>query len=284
MMNQPKFMRRFPSFADAIVMLLLFFVAQFVASLLLRCFGVVVPEALPYNTTDIEDYTVREVARGEAIAIAYPLSMLLSLALLWGYVRLRGGKGLHIRHSVAGLNPNIILLGVVWVLSAQVVLEPLVTLLPSYDATGVGRGFWACVTACVSAPVLEELLFRGVILESVRRGWGAVVAVVVSALLFGLIHVQPATVVVGVVAGLIFGLMYLRTSSLFSTIIIHSVNNAIALMLIHIGAGGKPLSEVVGGGRPYYIIYGVAVLLFVAISVDSCSRLIIRHKRSKKNE
>lgn len=284
MRDKLKFLRLFPSLADVAVMLLLFFVAQFVAVLLMRLCGVVVPAPLPYDTTDIEVYMQCEVARGEALAILYPVTMLFSLAVVWGYVWLRGGRGLQIRHSAAGFNPNTILLGVLWVLSAQIVLEPLTLLLPASENAGVGRGFWACVTAVVVAPVLEELLCRGVVLESLHRRYGAVIAVLLSALFFGLIHGEPATIVVGVVAGVIFGVMYLRTLSLFSTIIIHSINNAIALMFIYIGAGDATFSDVLGGGSTYYIVYGVSALLFVAITIDSCSRLIVRYKRSKAEQ
>ena len=275
--------RRFPAVADVVVMLLLFLLVQVVVGVVLRFFGIAVPDELPYDTTDIESYVSYQVLLGERVAIIYPTSMILALAAVWFYTRIRGGKGLKIRMSTAGLNPNIILAGTLWVLSAQVLLEPLSMMLPGGENSGVGRGLWACVTALIVAPVLEELLCRGVVLESVRRCWGSKVAVVVSALFFGLIHVEPATTVVAVVVGAILGVIYLRTASLYSVICIHSINNAAALALIYIGIGGDTLYDVVGGGVTYYIIYAVAALIFALMTAET-ARLVLRKREKKLNE
>ena len=275
--------RRFPAVADVVVMLILFLLVQVGVGAVLHIFGISLPDSLPYDSTDIETYVSHQVALGERVAIVYPISMLLALAAVWIYMRIRGGKGLKIRLSVAGFNPNIILAGTLWVLAAQVLLEPLSMVLPGGGDSGVGRGFWACITSLVVAPVLEELLCRGVVLESVCRGWGSKVAVLVSALFFGIIHVEPATMVVAVVVGAILGVIYLRTASLFSVILIHSINNAAALALIYIGIGGETLYDIVGGGVMYYIIYVVAALLFALMTFETVRRTL-RKREKKSNE
>jgi membrane protease YdiL (CAAX protease family) len=48
--------------------------------------------------------------------------------------------------------------------------------------------------AAVGAPVVEELLFRGLALRAIEKRLGGVAAVIGSSLLFGLLHVQPGTV------------------------------------------------------------------------------------------
>ncbi len=276
--------KRFPVVTDIVVMLLLFLLVHVAVGAVLRALGFVVPDELPYDTTDIEHYMAQQVVRGERIALLYPLSMGFSILAVWAYIRFRGGRGLKIRHSASGFNPNIILSGTLWVLSAQVLLEPLSVMLSEGEGSSVGRGIWACVTALVAAPILEELLCRGVVLESVRRNWGSKVAVLVSALFFGLIHVEPATMVVAMVVGVILGVLYLRTSSLYSVIIIHSINNAAALALIYVGMGDESLYEVAGGGTAYYIIYAVAALLFVVLTAESMHLVFVRQRRVKKHK
>ena len=82
-------------------------------------------------------------------------------------------------------------------------------------------------------PVAEELLCRGAILGTLlvmmpRRPW---VCIVVSALIFGLIHLNPVQIVFGSLYGLLLGWLFWRTRSLLPSIVVHVVNNATVLML-----------------------------------------------------
>ncbi len=262
---------KFPLVGDVVMMLLLFVVAQLLMGVVLNLFGISAPTISPLgeeSATDVEAYMSSQEALGRYNAWMYPLVMLFSMGVMWLYIRLRGGKGvLRIRHSVVGLNPTTVLVGVVWLFSSQILLEPLLALLPEKAPSALGLGGWACFTAVVSAPILEELLCRGLILETLHNRWGRVVSVFGSALFFGLIHFDISTMIVAMVAGAIFGMLYLRASSIFTTIIIHSLNNAIAFTLINFEKDGTSFSEVVGGGTAYYILYGVAAVIFVAISV-----------------
>jgi membrane protease YdiL (CAAX protease family) len=162
-------------------------------------------------------------------------------------------------------------------MSSQIVLEPLLELLPADNGHGIGRGVWAAFTAIVSAPILEELLCRGLLFEVLNRRWGVKVSILVSALFFGLLHLSPANAIVAVVAGLIFGTLYVRTSSLYVTIIIHAVNNILAFVLINMGMDDISFAEMLGGGVTYYVVYGLSVVAFVAISIEAWFK-VLRNK------
>ena len=252
------------------ILLLLFFVSQMVVGSVLRSFGIVAPEVSAIDTVDIETYMNEQVVLGRYTALVYPLSMLFSIAVLWLYVRLRGGKrAIHIDHSASGFNPSVVLVGVLWLIAAQIILEPLLSYLPQSEGRGLGRGFWACFTAIVTSAVLEELLCRGLLFEVLHRRLGVKMSILFSSLFFGLIHIDAATAVVAIVAGLIFGVLYVRTSSLYATIIIHSINNAMAFALICFGVGDMSLYDIIGGGVIYWSIYGVAAAIFVACSIEA---------------
>ena len=82
-------------------------------------------------------------------------------------------------------------------------------------------------------PVAEELLCRGAILGTLllmmpRRPW---VCIVVSALIFGLLHMNPVQIVFGSLYGLLLGWLAWRTGSLLPGIIVHVANNATVMML-----------------------------------------------------
>ncbi len=273
----------FSTIGDMVVMVLLFFVVQLLCGLVMGATGVLPPALSPTDAVDAEVYMNEQEQLGRYTAMVYPLLMSLSLVVIWLYARLRGGKGaVKIGHSIAGLNPTVILVGVLWLVSAQVILEPLTLLLPESESAGVGRGVWAWVTIAISAPILEELLCRGVFYESVKKGCGMLGAIILSALFFGLIHYDPATVVVALVAGLIFGVLYERTSSIFTTMIIHSLNNIVAFSLICFGVEDLSFSEAIGGGTPYYILYAVACVIFLAASVEAYFKVFKKKKEETK--
>lgn len=267
--------KAFPAVGDILVIMVLFFVTQTLTAVLLSLCGLHLPDISDLQVEDIESYMRAQILRGEGMAVLYPVSMTVSLLAIYLYIRFRGGRRSFAGFSAAGFNPNIILSGTVWVIAAQIVLEPLMAMLPSIENAGVGRGFWACVTAVVLAPVFEEILCRGLVLEAVRRRWGDVVAVLISALFFGLVHVEPSTALAGFVVGGIFGTIYIRTHSLFSTIILHSINNVFAFALICFGLDDVPLSGVLGGSV-YHAVYGISVLIFVLFSVEAWRRVFRR--------
>lgn len=78
-------------------------------------------------------------------------------------------------------------------------------------------------------PIGEELFFRGFLLTGLRNRFGVKTAVVVSSVLFGLVHVAPGAIVPTFFLGLAFALIYVRTRSLVPAIFAHCVQNIIAV-------------------------------------------------------
>ena len=266
--------RIFPDVWDVVVMVVLFFVAQLIGGLVLGLTGYLAPEVSSPESVNAEQFMNEQIALANYNALVYPLLMAIALAAVWLYVRLRGGrKAVVIRHAVGGLNPSVILVGIVWLFAAQIVLEPLLAWLPPSDSSEIGRGVWAWVTVMVSAPVLEELLCRGLLYETMRRRWNMALSIAVSALFFGAIHGDLSTSIVAIVAGTIFSILYERTSSIFATIIVHSINNALAYALMCFGLGDATFRYMLGGGVAYYVVYAVAVVIFVAASVEAYFKL-----------
>jgi glutamate-5-semialdehyde dehydrogenase len=80
--------------------------------------------------------------------------------------------------------------------------------------------------AVVVAPLVEEFVFRGLILRGLLARWAPWSAILVSAALFGLIHLNPAQLPVTLTLGIILGWAYVRTRSLGLCVIGHALNNA----------------------------------------------------------
>ncbi len=95
-----------------------------------------------------------------------------------------------------------------------------------------GQNFWGVLfTIGVVAPVVEELIFRGVILEGLLIRYNAKTAVVISSIFFGIIHILPHAVVNATLLGFFFAWLKFQTGSLRLCIIAHALYNSIPLIL-----------------------------------------------------
>lgn len=83
------------------------------------------------------------------------------------------------------------------------------------------------LSIAIIAPIVEELLFRGAIMgHLLKQGRSPRTAILVSALVFGLIHLNPAQILFAFCMGCVFGWITWRTRSLLPAIIGHILNNA----------------------------------------------------------
>lgn len=200
--------------------------------------------------------------------IYYLIQMFPPIAYV-AWLRRKAGRPNAIHLGVRKVNLPILLWGVLVLMASSVVLEPLLLLFPKEEYQNVtdmvGLGGWAILSVVVCAPILEEILFRGLIFESCRERFGGGAAVLISALLFGLVHGVPVQIINAFVVGLIFGYIYLRTGSLLSVILLHVFNNGIAyISLAFFGdAAETTLRDLVGPAWLYWTIYAVASVVFV---------------------
>ena len=95
--------------------------------------------------------------------------------------------------------------------------------------------WWGGVSALLAlvlvAPVTEELLFRGWLLQDLKAQYGERRALVWSSVLFGLVHIEPAAVLYAMLGGLVLGAVALRTKSTLASIAMHAGVNALPLLL-----------------------------------------------------
>ncbi len=82
--------------------------------------------------------------------------------------------------------------------------------------------------------VCEELLFRGFLLQGMRKKYSDTIAIVIVGFLFGVIHLDPYRFFPISLLGIVFGYIVVKTGSIFSGIVAHSTNNAIIVLLSYI--------------------------------------------------
>lgn len=97
--------------------------------------------------------------------------------------------------------------------------------------------WWMPLLAFAVAPAIcEEVAFRGFLLSGFKRGGREWLAIVLSALTFGIIHMIPQQVLNAALLGLVLGLVAVRTRSLFPGIAFHFAYNGLELVRNKYGA------------------------------------------------
>lgn len=92
------------------------------------------------------------------------------------------------------------------------------------------QNIWGLTAVVILAPILEEYLFRGVMLEGLLKRISPIKAILISSALFGLVHLNPWQFIAAMVIGIFAGWIYYKTRSLSLAIIIHIANNGWAML------------------------------------------------------
>lgn len=110
----------------------------------------------------------------------------------------------------------------------------------------------------VVTPVVEEIIFRGLVFSRLRKGMHPIFAAVLSAALFGLLHGHIVWMTYGFVLGLILTAVYLKYRSLIAPILLHICFNASSFLLERLSPEGELYTM---------ILFGLSAALTAALAV-----------------
>lgn len=117
--------------------------------------------------------------------------------------------------------------------------------------------FLSVTVLCVIPAIGEEFVFRGAVLEALKSGKNPLFAVLYSAVLFSLIHLNAAQLVNTFITGFILGFITVSTGSIVYAIIVHFLNNFITIILPLAIPGYNNLGIISGNNA--LILAGIAV-------------------------
>jgi len=127
-------------------------------------------------------------------------------------------------------------------------------------------GFIVLSAAIAIAPALgEELMFRGLVLQTFRRDMSAPWAVLYSAILFGAVHLDWLQGSAAVLLGLYLGFVTVATGSIYAAMVAHFVNNLLCAVVARTGLFG--MSEATATGYPPFILAGAVALLLASMAL-----------------
>jgi hypothetical protein len=102
------------------------------------------------------------------------------------------------------------------------------------DDLSLPSAFVMLLLAGVAVPIAEELIFRGFLYNFLKERWGVWPGVFVSALIFGIIHANIAVGVTAFLLGILLAILYEYSHSLWTSILVHAINNSAKIALLYI--------------------------------------------------
>lgn len=159
------------------------------------------------------------------------------------------------------------------------VLEFLLTTMETPVDQSIGYRIGMFMVVVVMAPVLEEISFRGLLLNRWGYKWGLGKALIATSLVFGILHANPVGITV---IGLVAAILYLQTRSLIVPIALHALNNLAATVIGYVLEWSEP-GEAWGG--PLDIAAemeeirasGLAGVVLVAVTLPAIVWYLRRH-------
>ncbi len=142
----------------------------------------------------------------------------------------------------------------------------------------------------VVAPLCEELVFRGIVYGTYRKSGNLLKAVILSALLFGLMHMNFNQAIYAFAIGIIMVLMVEATGSLWASLIFHVIFNANSVVTLFTSSsvlGDAALQEsaetAISTGNTLYMVIGVYFVISL-ITVPIGFKILGRVSRNEGKE
>jgi membrane protease YdiL (CAAX protease family) len=160
-------------------------------------------------------------------------------------------------------------------IAAGFIAEPINALLPempellkqALEQATEGKLWVSILSVSIFAPLFEEWLCRGLVLRGLLQKMTPASAIGVSAVFFAVLHMNPWQAIPAFILGLLFGYVYYKTGSLKLTMLMHCVNNTLALVLARIPSlsDAETFMDVMSPWA-YVCIY-IACVLFLAAAI-----------------
>ena len=204
------------------------------------------------SVSGIEQLLESLTTDGLLVSLSVFTSAVLCTGLIWLFIKLKG-TGIREYLGLVPLSWRMVLALVGLVILLLVALEVISRLIgnpadPSYMAdmeaiylsSGSPLILWLAVAGF--APLFEEAFFRGFLFIGLRQSrLGAVGAVLITAIFWAALHLQYnlAGLIQILILGLVFGIVRLKTQSLWSTLLMHSLWNSAALLAVALSLNGN---------------------------------------------
>lgn len=130
----------------------------------------------------------------------------------------------------------------------------------------MGEFFTEFVAVCLLAPLAEELLYRGIVYKRAKFFFGVWPGIVISSVLFGIVHMNLVQFVYAAVFGILLGFFVEKTGKLHSAVAAHAAANLTSLLRGETEVFGfMDRSFPVTVGMTLVLFFGAAVFVWLAV-------------------
>ncbi len=127
-----------------------------------------------------------------------------------------------------------------------------------FDPFVLYKFFWALLLT----PILEEIVFRYYILGGLMKKYTFGTSLLISSLLFSIIHISnPASLVPNFIFGIFCGIVYYRTGKIIYSIFLHSLSNLLWVLIVVFNQSYKKVLAEIGIGVFFFIICIIGIML-----------------------
>lgn len=160
--------------------------------------------------------------------------------------------------------------------SANIVLSMVITYFPwpeewmnAYmtNSATIDGSFMSWLSVVVMAPLLEEIVFRGLVYTRLKKGMPTIVAAIIASFVFGLCHGTAIWIIYATALGLIMTWIFERYQSLAANIVFHLVFNATGLVINMIPESMEIVLWIFAAAGVVGIVYGVKQMMKIAVEV-----------------
>ncbi len=166
------------------------------------------------------------------------------------------------------VKPIILPIALAMTFALSIISEAICSLIPMPDIVArifneaISLDFAGYMTVGIAAPVLEELVFRGIILAALLRHYEPRKAIIWSAVIFGIAHLNPWQFIAAFIIGCAIGWLFWRTRSIWIGIFMHWANNTAGFLLGYY-AGDMNVSVIDYFGGPMNLAITLTVCVLV---------------------
>lgn len=140
--------------------------------------------------------------------------------------------------------------------------------------------FWSSfLVTAIFAPVFEEWLCRGMVLRGLLTKMKPAWAIVISALFFAVLHMNPWQALNAFLIGLVMGYIYYKTGSLWLTMLIHFVNNGTSVVMAQFSSVEETSYWFEMMDRGPYVVVTVVSLVALAAGLWCFKRIPLEQER-----
>ena len=95
---------------------------------------------------------------------------------------------------------------------------------------------WFFIVGAILAPLVEEIFFRGFLFQGFRAKYGWVAGMLVSSVIFGIAHLDPASLIPTFILGCLLSYLYQRSNSIWPGVILHTLINTFGLTAVYLAS------------------------------------------------